>query len=138
MKNYKYLIIGGGMTADSAVSGIREIDSKGSIALISSESDPPYDRPPLTKGLWKDKPLESVWRQTTKQQVDLCLGRTVTAIDVQKKTVTDDKNEDYQLTRTINLRNFWWRLAACRGALILAVMTSSIFGRWPIIGVSGN
>jgi hypothetical protein len=43
MNNYKYLIIGGGMTADAAVSGIQEIDSEGSIGLVSAEPDPPYD-----------------------------------------------------------------------------------------------
>lgn len=101
MKNYKYLIIGGGMAADAAVSGMREIDSKGSIALISSESDPPYDRPPLTKGLWKDKQLDSVWRQTQKHQVDLLLGRKVISIDAKNKTVTDDKNEVYQFEKLL-------------------------------------
>jgi NADPH-dependent 2,4-dienoyl-CoA reductase/sulfur reductase-like enzyme len=101
MKNYKYVIIGGGMTADAAVGGIREIDSKGSIGLISSESDPPYDRPPLTKGLWKDKSLESVWRQTQKHQVDLLLGRNVISIDAKNRTLTDDKNEVYQFEKLL-------------------------------------
>ncbi|HEY5931677.1 MAG TPA: hypothetical protein VIT63_02100, partial [Nitrospira sp.] len=64
MTHYKYLIIGGGMTAAAAAEGIREVDSTGSIGLISAEQDAPYDRPPLTKGLWKDKPLDSVWRDT--------------------------------------------------------------------------
>jgi len=77
MTHCKYLIIGGGMSADSAVTGIRESDSKGTIAMIGSEPDPPYDRPPLTKGLWKDKPLDSIWRKTAQQNVDLHLGRTV-------------------------------------------------------------
>jgi hypothetical protein len=36
MRNYKYLIVGGGMTADAAVKGIREVDPKGSIGLVSS------------------------------------------------------------------------------------------------------
>ena len=53
MTNFKYLIVGAGMTADAAVQGIRELDPKGSIALIGKEIDPPYDRPPLSKGLWK-------------------------------------------------------------------------------------
>ena len=39
MNHYKYLIIGAGMTADAAVQGIRELDSKGSIALIGDEPD---------------------------------------------------------------------------------------------------
>ena len=48
----KYLIVGGGMTAAAAVRGIREHDADGSITLVGSEPDPPYKRPPLTKGLW--------------------------------------------------------------------------------------
>ena len=41
MKSYKYLIIGGGMTADSAVKGILEVDPESSIGLVSSETNPP-------------------------------------------------------------------------------------------------
>ena len=53
MPHYKYLIVGGGMTADAAVNGIREADGEGSIGLISAEQNAPYNRPPLSKGLWK-------------------------------------------------------------------------------------
>ncbi len=64
MKHYKYLIVGGGMAADAAARGIRELDSNGTLGLISSESEPPYDRPPLSKDLWKGKPLAKIWRHT--------------------------------------------------------------------------
>lgn len=64
MLRYTYLIVGGGMTADAAVRGIRKVDSDGSIGLISAEPDPPYKRPPLSKGLWKGKPLDSAWLKT--------------------------------------------------------------------------
>lgn len=101
LRNYKYLIVGGGMTADAAVGGIREIDSMGSIGLVSAESDPPYDRPPLTKGLWKGKPLESIWRHTQERHVDLHLQRTVRAIDVKRKRVTDDTNETYSFDKLL-------------------------------------
>ena len=47
MKHHKYLIVGGGMTADSAVHGIRKIDQNGAIAMICEERHLPYDRPPL-------------------------------------------------------------------------------------------
>jgi len=95
MQHYKYLIIGGGMTADAAVRGIREIDAKGRIGLISSESDAPYDRPPLTKSLWKDKSIETVWRHTDALTVDLILGRTVKSIDVQRRSVLDGQQDAY-------------------------------------------
>jgi 3-phenylpropionate/trans-cinnamate dioxygenase ferredoxin reductase component len=91
MPNYTYLIVGGGMTAAAAVQGIREVDPSGSIGLISAEGHPPYDRPPLSKGLWKGKPLESIWRHTESQGVTLHLGRAVRHLDPQNKRVTDDQ-----------------------------------------------
>ncbi|HQE19757.1 MAG TPA: hypothetical protein PK607_14755, partial [Aggregatilineales bacterium] len=72
---YDYLIVGGGMTGDAAVQGIREVDPAGSIGMISAEQEPPYNRPPLSKGLWKGKPLDGIWRNTGQQGVDLHLGR---------------------------------------------------------------
>ena len=101
MRNYKYLIVGGGMTADAAVKGIREVDPQGSIGLVSSEPDAPYDRPPLTKSLWKDKLLDSIWRHTEKAKVDLHLQRTVNAIDAQGRTVTDDRAEVYSFDKLL-------------------------------------
>lgn len=101
MRNYKYLIIGGGMTADAAVSGIRELDSKGSIGLISAESNPPYDRPPLSKKLWQGQSLESVWRHTKENNAELHLGRMVNKIDVQHKTVTDHRKEVYSFGKLL-------------------------------------
>jgi len=101
MTNYKYLIIGGGMTADAAVSGIREGDPKGTIAIVGSEPDPPYDRPPLTKGLWKDKPLDSIWRHTAQQNADLLLGRTVASIDTAARSVTDGGGNVYSFEKLL-------------------------------------
>src|ERR1043166_7675005 len=92
---YQYLIIGGGMTAAAAVSGIREIDTKGSIGLISADSAPPYDRPPLTKALWKGEPIEKIWRHIENQGVELHLAREATGLDAARKTVTDDRNDSY-------------------------------------------
>jgi NADPH-dependent 2,4-dienoyl-CoA reductase/sulfur reductase-like enzyme len=83
------------MTAAAAVQGIREVDPSGSIGLISAEGHPPYDRPPLSKGLWKGKSLESIWRDTESQRATLHLGRTVRHLDPQNKRVTDDQGVIY-------------------------------------------
>ena len=101
MPKYKYLIVGGGMTADAAVQGIREIDSTGTIGLISMENDPPYDRPPLTKGLWKDKSLDSIWRSAAKQNAQLHLGRTVKSLDLKQKQATDDNGDVYTFEKLL-------------------------------------
>lgn len=95
MPHYPYLVIGGGMTADAAVRGIRELDANGPIGLIGAETDPPYSRPPLSKALWKGEPFESVWRKTSEAGVDLHLGRRATTLDLSGKRVVDDRGTDY-------------------------------------------
>lgn len=95
MKHHKYLIVGGGMTADSAVRGIRKIDQSGAIAMICDELHPPYDRPPLSKSLWKGKPFESIWRDTRDLNLAIHLGKKVVALDPAKKTATDDAGNIY-------------------------------------------
>jgi NADPH-dependent 2,4-dienoyl-CoA reductase/sulfur reductase-like enzyme len=95
MASFKYIIIGAGMTADAAVRGIRELDPQGSIALIGDDLHPPYDRPPLSKGLWKGKPFDSIWRKTADLSVNLFPGRTARSLDAQKKTVQDERGYIY-------------------------------------------
>ena len=101
MAKYKYLIIGAGMAADAAVRGIRELDQDGKIGLIGSEAIPPYNRPSLSKGLWKGKALDRIWRRTQQFSVDLHLGRTVTSLEPQTKRVRDDQGEEYQYEKLL-------------------------------------
>lgn len=95
MKQCKYLIIGGGLTGDAAVRGIRELDKEGSIGMISLESDPPYVRPKLSKDVWKGKPLEKIWCDTQSLGLELFLGRKATHLNTQGKTITDDRGDEY-------------------------------------------
>lgn len=95
MPNYKYLIIGGGMTADAAVSGIRQVDPDGAIGLIAEEAHPPYNRPPLSKGLWRGRPLESIWRPYAVEEAIFTPGRRVVALDRVNHQVVDDRGTVY-------------------------------------------
>jgi 3-phenylpropionate/trans-cinnamate dioxygenase ferredoxin reductase subunit len=101
MVSYKYLIIGGGMAADSAVKGIRIVDPDGTIGLISQEEDPPYNRPPLSKGLWTGKAIESIWRGTADAGATLHLGRRATAIETTLRKVVDDQGETYSYEKLL-------------------------------------
>ena len=76
------------------VGGIRR-EGGSRIGLVSAEAHPPYNRPPLSKGLWKGKPLESIWRQTESQGVILHLRRTAQHLDPQNRRVTDDQGTVY-------------------------------------------
>jgi len=100
MKHYKYLIVGGGLAGDGATKGIRELDAEGSIGLISMEPDPPYMRPNLSKGLWKGRPVEKIWRKT-EERAELHLGRKVVQLDLAKKQVRDDQGDEYTYDRLL-------------------------------------
>jgi 3-phenylpropionate/trans-cinnamate dioxygenase ferredoxin reductase component len=113
MPHYPYLIIGGGMTAAAAAHGIREVDPTGAIGVIGLDPHPPYQRPLLSKGLWKGKPLERVWIDIASQGVDPHLGRTIKALDAAQKCVTDDQGTIYTFERLLlatggSPRRFAW------------------------------
>ncbi|MBL8103001.1 MAG: NAD(P)/FAD-dependent oxidoreductase [Anaerolineales bacterium] len=95
MKHYQYLIIGGGLTGDAAARGILELDVAASIGMISKESDPPYARPSLSKGLWKGRPVGKIWRNTRDLGVELYLERTVTDLDPTRKYLRDNAGGEY-------------------------------------------
>ncbi len=97
--HYPYLLIGGGMAADSAARGIRQVDPDRPIGLVGREPDPPYNRPPLSKNLWKRGPrpfpLSRIWRSTASLGVDLHLGRTILRLDQVQKLAVDDRGGQY-------------------------------------------
>lgn len=93
--HYTYLIIGGGMTGDAAVRGIREVDDRGSVGVISAEPHPPYNRPPLSKGLWKGESEEKIWRGTSDRGAVLHLSRRAVRLDPGDRSVTDDRGANY-------------------------------------------
>jgi NADPH-dependent 2,4-dienoyl-CoA reductase/sulfur reductase-like enzyme len=89
------------MTADSACRGIRDHDTDGSIGLVGAEGHPPYSRPPLTKALWQGKDESSIWRGTEELGVEETLGRRIVALDLDKRSATDDAGEEYAYERLL-------------------------------------
>src|SRR3989304_6309140 len=89
---YDYVIVGGGLAGASAVTGIRERDSAGSILLIGEERHLPYDRPPLSKKLWLGKKkVEDIFIHGREfyddNAVTLALGMKVAKIEPGDKTL---------------------------------------------------
>ncbi|GAD35114.1 reductase, ferredoxin [Microbacterium sp. TS-1] len=96
MQSYDYLIVGGGMVADAAARGIRELDESGTIGILSADVDEPYTRPALTKKLWTDP--DFTWDQVPLGTADdtgaeIRLRTLVTAIDRDGRTVEDEAGE---------------------------------------------
>lgn len=103
---YRYIIVGGGLAGASAVEGIRAHDRSGSIALFGKEQHLPYDRPPLSKGLWLGKTTlaelpvhdEAFYKS---RNVHLYLGNEVASLDPKKKEVTDGEGARFLYDRLL-------------------------------------
>lgn len=98
-KVFDYLLVGGGTSCAYAAAQIRILDSRGTIAVLGLEAEPPYDRPPFTKYfLWDDAKNvddfhskdESFYPQN---QIELLLGRRAIAIDRSSKTISTEDGE---------------------------------------------
>jgi NADPH-dependent 2,4-dienoyl-CoA reductase/sulfur reductase-like enzyme len=101
VQHSKYLIAGGGLTADSACKGIRDVDADGAITVVGDEAHPPYLRPPLSKALWKGKDEKTIWRGTEKYHADLRLGRRIVAVDLAQRTARDDQGDEYRYEKLL-------------------------------------
>ena len=101
MPHYPYLIVGGGMTAAAAIQGIREVNPRDPIGVVGMESERPYARPPLSKGLWKDESLESIWSKTSDHGVELHLGRAIRDLDPRNKRAIDDQGTEYTFDKCL-------------------------------------
>jgi NAD(P)H-nitrite reductase large subunit len=94
MKEFKYLIVGGGIAGTTAAETIRAKDSDGSIAIITDEPYPLYSRVMLSKPsfLLEKTPKANIWLKTDdwykKNRIELVSGKSVVALDVVAKTVT--------------------------------------------------
>jgi NADPH-dependent 2,4-dienoyl-CoA reductase/sulfur reductase-like enzyme len=101
MAAYRYLIVGGGMTGDSACRGIRDHDADGTIGLFGAESHEPYARPPLSKALWAGKDEDSIVRGTASLGVNVHSGCRIVGLDLERKTATDDTGEAHSYEKVL-------------------------------------
>ena len=93
MVNFDVAIVGAGHGGAQAAIQLRQLGFAGSIGLIGSEAEPPYERPPLSKEyLAGEKDFarmlvrpEAFW---TERGVELLLGTSVAAVDPEARILT--------------------------------------------------
>ncbi|MEI7036709.1 NAD(P)/FAD-dependent oxidoreductase [Fulvimonas yonginensis] len=99
--DYDYLIIGGGMAGDAAARAIRDAEPAARIGLVGAEGDPPYKRPPLSKGLWKGDETPASIDLDTAAHATLHLGRRVRRLDRAARRAGDDRGDGYRYRRLL-------------------------------------
>lgn len=85
----EHLIIGAGLAGAEAAAGIADVAPGAAVVLLSAESDTPYDRPPLSKGLWTGTVPEPT-RPALPAGATIVHGRTAVAVETAAHLVTDD------------------------------------------------
>lgn len=91
----RIVIVGASLAGASAAETLRTEGWTGEIVLIGNETELPYERPPLSKGVLLGKDQTEVAQLHDRQwyddnNIELRLGTTVTAIDTSARTVTLD------------------------------------------------
>jgi 3-phenylpropionate/trans-cinnamate dioxygenase ferredoxin reductase subunit len=94
----RYVIVGGGLAATSAIEGIRELDKDGEIVLLAAERELPYNRPPLSKGYLAGREQgesvrihEPAWYRS--HGVRVKLGQVAGSVHRKKRSITLESGE---------------------------------------------
>ncbi|OGD85687.1 hypothetical protein A2Z23_02490 [Candidatus Curtissbacteria bacterium RBG_16_39_7] len=97
MTKFEYLIIGGGIAGTTAAETIRKNDEKGTIAVISEESEPLYSRLTLHHYLKDLIPFERLYLRNDnfykEKKIELFKGKKAQKLDVSKKEITLDDGQ---------------------------------------------
>lgn len=86
----RILLVGGGVASSATAAGLRRRGFDGEIVLVSDESTPPYERPPLSKAVLSGADVVPArgpqWYADN--GVELRLGTRVTALDLGARAVS--------------------------------------------------
>jgi 3-phenylpropionate/trans-cinnamate dioxygenase ferredoxin reductase component len=89
-RSIDYLLIGGGLAAANCARWLREEGADGSILLVGREPDPPYNRPPLSKGMMQGKESrdDAMFRPSewwAEQSIELLTRTSVLGLDTAER-----------------------------------------------------
>jgi 3-phenylpropionate/trans-cinnamate dioxygenase ferredoxin reductase subunit len=83
-----HLLIGGGIAAASCAQALRDEGADGSILLVGRELDPPYHRPPITKGYLRGDEAREDALIALPDDVEVLTRTSVMALDPAARTAT--------------------------------------------------
>jgi 3-phenylpropionate/trans-cinnamate dioxygenase ferredoxin reductase subunit len=91
----RIVIVGGGLAAARVARAFRDAGGEGSVTMLSADTDPPYNRPPLSKGFLRgEMEADAVFVEPegtyAELNIDLRLGCTVTGVQPGEQTVSMD------------------------------------------------
>lgn len=93
------VIAGGGLAGANTAFELRKLGFTGRIVLVSEESTPPYERPPMSKEYLRgEKPLEKAFVRPENdyrgEGIELLAGRRAVTLDPASRTINLDDGSD--------------------------------------------
>jgi 3-phenylpropionate/trans-cinnamate dioxygenase ferredoxin reductase component len=101
-----YLLVGGGLAAANCARWLRDEGADGSVLLVGREPDPPYNRPPLSKGYLQSKESreevlfrpDDWWQE---QGIELMLRTSVMKLDPNERVATLSTKEEVEFDKAL-------------------------------------
>jgi 3-phenylpropionate/trans-cinnamate dioxygenase ferredoxin reductase component len=102
----EFLLVGGGMAAGNCARHLREQGAEGDILLVGREPDPPYNRPPLSKGYMRGKESreEIMFRPPewyAEQRVEAITRTSVVSLDVESRVAKLSNKEEVEYGKAL-------------------------------------
>jgi 3-phenylpropionate/trans-cinnamate dioxygenase ferredoxin reductase component len=105
-RSVDYLLVGGGLAAANCARWLREEGGDGSVMLVGREPDPPYNRPPLSKGYLQNKESkedvlfrpDDWWRE---QDIELMTRTSVMKLDPGERVATLSTKDEVQFEKAL-------------------------------------
>ena len=100
-RQVEHLLIGGGLAGANCARWLREEGGEGSILLVGREPDPPYNRPPLSKGYLQEKESreDALFRPDEwwdEQRIEVLTRTSVTKLDAEARVATLSTKEEVE------------------------------------------
>lgn len=132
-REVEYLLIGGGVASAHCGARLRERGAEGEILLVGREPDPPYDRPPLSKGylLGSSERADALvhdagWYED--RDIDLRTRTSVMALDPQARTAKLQGGEEVRFGKALMATGAMVRILRVEGAQLEGIHYLRAFG----------
>jgi 3-phenylpropionate/trans-cinnamate dioxygenase ferredoxin reductase component len=106
MREVDFLLVGGGMASAYCASELRRRGADGSALLVGRESDPPYERPPLSKAYLRGDEERSAayvngrdWYE--ENEVELLSGKSVMSLDASERVAKVQGGEEVRFDKAL-------------------------------------
>jgi 3-phenylpropionate/trans-cinnamate dioxygenase ferredoxin reductase subunit len=105
-RSVDFLLIGGGLAAANCARWLREEGADGSILLVGREPDPPYNRPPLSKGYMQGKESreEVLFRPDEwweEQRIELLTRTSVMKLDPDERVASLSTKDEVRFDKAL-------------------------------------